>query len=168
MRLYPPFSVRRIPTFLEGIRYAEPWYAVRQQECKWYAYAEFCVLQEKFIQLEVQKGCIKRIDRKSEHIFFLARFARSHHYIFISNKFSRSFYLGFIIMDIFDLISIRVCLILSVRDWNQYGFHLHYLLAVEIPNCTTPYFEGRRDQTYVVNIIYALNTQTNFISRKWE
>ena len=29
-----PFSVRRIPTFLEGIRYAEPWYAVRQQKCK--------------------------------------------------------------------------------------------------------------------------------------
>ena len=43
----PPFSVRRIPAFLDGTRYAEPWYAVRQQKCKWYAYVEFCVLQVK-------------------------------------------------------------------------------------------------------------------------
>ena len=70
-------------------------------------------------------------------------------------------------MDIYDLISIRVCIIFPVRDWNQYSFHLQYLLAVETPNCTTPYFEGRRNQTYVVNIIYALDTQTNFISRIW-
>ena len=76
-------------------------------------------------------------------------------------QISRSFYLGFIIMDIYNLISIRVCIIFLVRDWNQYSFNLHYLLAVEIPNCTTPYFEGRRNQTYVVNIIYALDTQTN-------
>ena len=41
----PPFSVRRIPAFLDSIRYAEPWYAVRQQKCKWYAYADFYVLQ---------------------------------------------------------------------------------------------------------------------------
>ena len=39
--IHPPFSVRRIPAFFDGIRYAEPWYAVREQKCKWYAYAEF-------------------------------------------------------------------------------------------------------------------------------
>ena len=65
-------------------------------------------------------------------------------------------------MDIYDLISIRVCIFFPVRDWNQYSFHLHYLPAVEIPNCTTPYFEGHRNQTCVVIIIYALDTQTNF------
>ena len=141
MRLYPPFSVRRIPTFLEGIWYAEPWYAVRQQKCKWYAFAEFCKKQS--LKLEVQNGCIKRIDRKTAHIFFLARFARSHYYIFISNTFSRSFYLGFIIMDIYDLnIYIRVCIFFSGERLEpvQFSFALPYLLAVEIPNCTTPYF----------------------------
>ena len=35
-------------------------------------------------------------------------------------------------MDIYDLISIRVCILFHVRDWNQYSFHLHYLPAVEI------------------------------------
>ena len=64
-------------------------------------------------------------------------------------------------MDIYDLISIRVCIFFPVRVCNQYSFHLHCLLAVEIPNCTTPYFEGHRNQTYVVIIIYALDTQTN-------
>ena len=54
-----------------------------------------------------------------------------------------------------------VSVMFPVRDWNQYSFHLHYLLAVEFPNCTTPYFEGHRNQTYVVIIIYALDTQTN-------
>ena len=54
-----------------------------------------------------------------------------------------------------------VSVMFPVRDWNQYSFHLHYLLAVVIPNCTTPYFEGHRNQTYVVIIIYALGTQTN-------
>ena len=37
-------------------------------------------------------------------------------------------------MDIYDLISIRVCIFFPVRDWNQYSFHLHYLPAVEIPH----------------------------------
>ena len=64
-------------------------------------------------------------------------------------------------MDLYDLISIRVFIFFPVRDWNQYSFHLHYLLAVEITNCTTPYFEGHRNQTYIVIIIYALDTQTN-------
>ena len=64
-------------------------------------------------------------------------------------------------MGIYDLISIRICIFFPVRDWNQYSFYLHYLLAVEIPNCTTPYFEGHQNQTYVVIIIYALDTQTN-------
>ena len=63
-------------------------------------------------------------------------------------------------MDINDLISICVCIFFPVRDWNQYSFHLHYLLTVEIPNCTIPYFEGHRNrnQTYVVIIICALDT----------
>ena len=63
-------------------------------------------------------------------------------------------------MEIYDLISIRVCIFFPVRDWNQYSFHLHYLLAVEIPNCTIPYFEGHRNQTYVVIIICALDTHS--------
>ena len=54
-----------------------------------------------------------------------------------------------------------VSVMFPVRDWNKYSFHLHYLLAVEIPICTTPYFEGHLNQTYVVIIIYALDTQTN-------
>ena len=33
-----------------------------------------------------------------------------------------------------------VSVMFPVRDWNQYSFHLHYLLALEIPNCATPYF----------------------------
>ena len=38
---------------------------------------EFCVLQQKFLKLEVQNGFIKRIDRKSKHFFFsLASLAR--------------------------------------------------------------------------------------------
>ena len=40
-----------------------------------------------------------------------------------------------------------VSVMFPVRDWNQYSFHLHYLLAVKIPNSTTPYFEGHRNQT---------------------
>ena len=27
-----------------------------------------------------------------------------------------------------------VSMMFPVSDWNQYSFHLHYLLAVEIPN----------------------------------
>ena len=54
-----------------------------------------------------------------------------------------------------------VFVMFPVRDWNKYSFHLHYLLAEEIPNCKTPNFEGHRNQTYVVSIIYALDTQTN-------
>ena len=37
-----------------------------------------------------------------------------------------------------------VSVMFPVRDWNQNSFHLHYLLAVEIPNCTTPYYTPRK------------------------
>ena len=55
-------------------------------------------------------------------------------------------------MDIYDLMSIRVCTFFGTRDWNQYSFHFHFLLAVEIPNCTTHYFEGHRS-------LYSTNTK---------
>ena len=57
----PPFSVRRIPTYLESIRYAEPWYAVRQQKCKWYAYAEFVFCKKKILKIRGTK-LLKRIE----------------------------------------------------------------------------------------------------------
>ena len=80
-----------------------------------------CSARKKSFKLEVQSGCMNRYEVRT--YFFLARFARSHHYIFISNNFSPSFHLGFIIMDIYDLIAIRVCIFFPVRYWNQYSFH---------------------------------------------
>ena len=76
----PPFSERRIPTYLASIPYAEPWYAVRQQKCKWYAYAEFCVLQDKILKIRGTK-LLKQIEWKWAYFFF----ARSHYYILIND-----------------------------------------------------------------------------------
>ena len=106
--LFRGYSVRR--TLVRGTRTKVQ--MVRVRRILWSARKPF--------KLEVQSGCMNRYEVRT--YFFLARFARSHHYIFTSNK-SRSFHLGFIIMDIYDLISIRVCIFFPVRYWNQYSFH---------------------------------------------
>ena len=146
MRLYPPFLVRRILDFLDGIRYAEPWYAVRQQKCKWYAYAEFCVCASKKTLKSLVK-CYKmdRIHLIISFCFFLAHFVRSNFGAYMSIQGN--------LPTVFTYTYMYTCLYILLGERFEpvyFDFHVQRqvdLLALEMSTCTNHCFESDQNVT---------------------